>query len=83
MNPPVEPEAAKPFRVESAVVCKLPYEEAYLMAGRLVSEGIPARVDPPDYASYYGKMLHPTFDVLVERDRYDEARAVVDSISSA
>ena len=71
----------EPLGVETSVTCALPYEEAYLMAGRLESEGIPARVDPPDYASYYGKILHPTFDVLVPRDRYDDALAVVDSIT--
>ncbi|MCA1727285.1 MAG: DUF2007 domain-containing protein [Actinobacteria bacterium] len=67
-------------RIHTAVLCALPFEEAYMLVGRLGSEGVEAAVDPPDYASYYGKILHRTFNVIVPESQIDEARAILDSV---
>ncbi|MEX2457389.1 MAG: DUF2007 domain-containing protein [Actinomycetota bacterium] len=60
---------------------RLPWEEAWLLAGRLESEGIPAVVYPPDYASAYGEVLARGFQVLVPEGREDDARVIVADIS--
>jgi len=57
------------------VVCSLPWEEAWLMAGRLRTARIDAAVSPDNYARLpYG--TRTSFDVLVPTDRLEEARRV-------
>jgi hypothetical protein len=60
----------------------LAWEEAWLLAGRLQSEGIEASVYPPDYNSAYGQVIGVvgTFEVLVPTDRVDDARTVVEAV---
>ena len=53
-----------------------PWQEAWLMAGRLRSDGIDARVEPDDYASAYGTLLRQAFDVVVPRGELAEARRI-------
>lgn len=70
-----------PAGPQTAVAERLPWEEAWLLAGRLESEGIPAVVYPPDYASAYGEVLARGFQVLVPEGREDDARVIVADIS--
>ena len=70
-----------PVGPQVAIAERLPWEEAWLLAGRLESEAIPAVVYPPDYASAYGEVLTSGFQVLVPEDRRDEARAILDAIA--
>jgi hypothetical protein len=61
---------------EIASVCRLPWEEAWLMVGRLRSEGIPALVYPQDF-SPFAKWHTKIFDVVVAKDRLEDARWVI------
>jgi hypothetical protein len=62
--------------VDVAVVASLPWEEAWLMAGRLRSEGIAAIVSP-DHYTRYTYTPRQTFDVVVRKDQADEATRIV------
>ena len=62
--------------VEVSVVASLLWEEAWLMAGRLRSEGIAAVVSPNDYTSYTYTPRR-TFDVVVRNDQAAEATRIV------
>src|SRR5918999_4165961 len=61
---------------DPAVVVRLPWEEAWLLAGRLRAEGIAARVHPEDYSSAYGRLLHTVFDVVVRQRDLERARGI-------
>jgi hypothetical protein len=81
--PPEDHTAASGPR-DVSVVCLLPWEEAWLMAGRLRTAGIEAAVSPDNYsASALGSHISlPTgafarrFEVLVPTDQLKEARRV-------
>jgi putative signal transducing protein len=73
--------ARLPVGPQTPAAERLPWEEAWLLAGRLESEGIPAVVYPPDYASAYGEVLARGFQVLVPEGREAEARAILESVS--
>jgi hypothetical protein len=73
-SPPDQPEEDLEPR-DVAVVCRLPWEEAWLMAGRLRTARIDAAVSPDNYVRLpYG--TRTSFDVLVPADRLEEARRV-------
>ena len=61
-------------------------EPAQLMAGLLESEGIDARLDPPDVMSYYGRgtarFLGYRIKVLVLEHRQAEAAEIVAEVES-
>jgi len=61
-------------------------EPAQLMAGLLESEGIDARLDPPDVMSYYGRgtarFLGYRIKVLVLEHRQAEAAEIVAEIET-
>ena len=59
---------------EPAKVAELPYEEAWLLAGRLRADGIPATVFPPQPQTIYGMALTRSYSVLVPKELLDEAR---------
>ena len=65
---------------EIATLCSLPWQEAWLLAGRLESEGVRARVSPDyQFAPWGGAMPVPgldrsAYDVLVEAGQLEEAR---------
>jgi hypothetical protein len=61
---------------ELVPACSLPWEEAWLMAGRLRADGIPAVVYPDDFSANV-RFRRSSFDVIVRRDRLDEARRIV------
>lgn len=79
-----EPRGREPVPVPAgpqvAAVTRLPWEEAWLLAGRLQSEGIAASVYPPDYNSAYGETIAVGFEVMVPEDRAADAQAVLESI---
>jgi hypothetical protein len=75
-RPPEEKRTNDDPDVES--VATLPYEEAWLLAGRLRADGIEAHVFPDDLPAPFGRALTPTADVLVHTSRLDEARRVVE-----
>jgi len=54
-----------------------PWEEAWLVAGRLRADGMPATVYPPDFSAVYGRALQPTVDVMVPAAKGGEARRTV------
>jgi hypothetical protein len=70
-----------PGPADVVALCSLPWEEAWLMAGRLRAEGIPAIVYPDDYTPFspYG-ITRSSFDVMIRRDQLEEARRVVEQI---
>lgn len=85
-----DPELAD--EVHPVSVASLPWEEAWLMAGRLRAEGIPARVYPDEYANpivmaqalpvarelIAGVGLGRTvFEVMVPDDVAEQARVIV------
>jgi hypothetical protein len=59
---------------EPAKVAELPYEEAWLLAGRLRADGIPATVFPPQPQTVYGMALTRSYSVLVPMELLDQAR---------
>jgi len=61
--------------LEVTVVASLPWEEAWLMAGRLRTEGIAALVSPDDYTRYTYTPRR-LFDVVVRKDQAEEARRI-------
>lgn len=62
--------------VDVAVVASLPWEEAWLMAGRIRAEGIAALVSPEDYTRYTYTPRR-LFDVVVRKDEVEEAGRIV------
>ena len=61
-------------------VATLPYEEAWLLAGRLKAEGIDAHVWPETPEAAYARALSPGADVYVHRDSLEAARKIVKEI---
>jgi hypothetical protein len=59
---------------EPAKVAEMPYEEAWLLAGRLRADGIPATVFPPQPQTIYGVALTRSYSVLVPKELLEEAR---------
>jgi hypothetical protein len=80
-----EPAADPPRWVE--VASFMHEEEALLLAGRLTSDGVPARIFPEWEHSYYGQrtnvIVGQPFQVLVREDRVNDARAVIEDIERA
>ena len=69
---------------EIASVCRLPWEEAWLMVGRLRSEAIPALVYPDSQhglTTMYGRVYPSYHEVIVAKDRLEDARRVVQEIA--
>ena len=60
---------------EVAVLCRLPYEEAVLMAGLLNNEGIESRVEQ-DYPNAYPVPATVGVAVLVPADKLEEAQRI-------
>ena len=58
-----------------STVCRLPWEEAWLMAGRLRTARIEAAVSP-DIRVAFSLPRRSTYDVIVPTDRLEEARRV-------
>ncbi len=72
-----EPKPEEPAPVgDLALLGSRPWQDAWLLVGRLRAEGIDARVSPDDYSGAYGLALHGTFDVVVPRDELREAQRV-------
>lgn len=69
------PPATEVTPEQLAAVAALPWEEAWLLAGRLRADGIPAVVYPDDYSAFL-YWRRRSFDVIVQADRLDEARQV-------
>ena len=90
-GPPSEPGPEEPLPTTGArwvrVAGYLHEEEARLAAGRLVSEGIPARSYPEEFGMYYGSaiaaIMRDGIDVLVPEDRLLEARTVLEELERA
>ena len=59
---------------EPAAVAELPYEEAWLLAGRLQADDIPATVYPPLAQTVYGMALTRSYSVLVPKELLERAR---------
>jgi hypothetical protein len=73
----VRDQHAGPPAADEAVVTSLRWEEAWLVAGRLQSDGIDARIHPEMYSSAYGRALQPSADVIVPIDQLDEAQKIL------
>jgi hypothetical protein len=69
--------------LEPVKVAELPYEEAWLVAGRLRADGIPATVFPPAPASIYGMALTRQFSVLVPREFEEQAKLDLEQYRSS
>jgi len=83
----------EPGEVHPVAVAALPWEEAWLLAGRLRAEGIPSRVYP-DYVAGFISLAQgipqtrasldriglgrSTFEVIVPEEYANEARKIVD-----
>ena len=75
-------ERAGPPAADEAVVTSLQWEEAWLAAGRLQADDIPARVHPDDLSSPYRRALQPSADVIVPKEDLEEARRILADIES-
>ena len=73
-------ERAGPPAADEAIVTSLRWEEAWLVAGRLQSEGIPARVFPETFSVAYGRALQPSADVVVAREDLEDAQRILAEI---
>jgi len=60
-----------------------PHEDAWIVTGRLRSEGIAADVDPPGRHSPYGVALSRLFHVMVSRRDLAEARKIIEEYEEA
>jgi len=81
---PSPPPSAPAAEVRWAVVASFAREEeARLLAGRLGTEGIEARVYPEFQGGYYGESVHVPVRVLVPEHRVLEARAVIEELERA
>ena len=71
---------------EPVTLCTLAWDEAWLLAGKLNDEGIEARVNPDSLDSYTGLGIPPMgkngYDVVVSKDRLDDAREIAREVSS-
>lgn len=72
--------------VHPVSVASLGWHEAWILVGRLRSEGVPCRVHPDWYSPPHGAVPGPwgawapgplTYDVLVPEEFADEARKIV------
>ena len=83
---PRPPEIPEPRRTWRPVAAFHREDEARLLAGRLESDGIEARVFPEDAADYYGPgtsaLLGRPFEVLVPEGREGEAARVIAELRS-
>lgn len=61
------------------VLCDLPFEEAWLFAGRLRDEGIEAMVSPEQSQVY--PSLDTTHQVLVKEPDLEEARRILEGVN--
>jgi hypothetical protein len=62
---------------EIATLASLPWQDAWLLAGRLRRDGIAALVSPDDYTELVRPFVgRGVFDVVVRKDQFAEARAV-------
>ncbi|MDP9341770.1 MAG: hypothetical protein M3Q23_06635 [Actinomycetota bacterium] len=77
-GPPTRParDDPPPLVGDLAILGSWPWQEAWLMAGRLRTDGIDARVEPDNYASAYGTLLRQTFDVIVPKEELPEAQRI-------
>ena len=69
--------------LDLTVLCELPWAEAWLLKGRLESEGIVAAVSPDHQDSVFGSVPtldRDTYEVLVETTRLDDAREIAKDI---
>jgi hypothetical protein len=66
---------------EPAVVARLPLQEAMLLVGRLEEAGIPARVES-DVTPYFVEALNVLKNVLIPKDRLDDATRVLADIET-
>ena len=79
-------ESEAPFEGKMSELVSLPLEEALLLAGRLESEGIHAVVPDADQTPVWGApgtmpgLQQIGFVVLVETDKLERARQIVDEI---
>ena len=73
-------ERAGPAAPDEAIVTSLAWEEAWLAAGRLQADDIPARVHPDEMSSPYGRALQPSADVIVPKEDLEEARRILAEI---
>jgi putative signal transducing protein len=78
----VRDQQAGPPDADEAVVTSLRWEEAWVVAGRLRSDGIAARIHPEMYSSAYGRALQPSADVIVPREQLDEAQKILADIEA-
>jgi hypothetical protein len=81
---PKEPESKS--HPEPVTLCTLPWDEAWLLAGKLNDEGIEARVDPDTLAPYTGLGIPPMgrngYDVVVPKGRIEEAREIARGVAT-
>jgi hypothetical protein len=79
------PETATPHP-EPVVLCTLSWDEAWLLAGKLNDEGIESRVDPDAPTPYTVPGVPPMgkngYDVIVPKDRLDDAQAIARTVAS-
>ena len=68
---------AGPPRADETILISLGWEEAWLAAGRLQSEGIPARVHPEMFSAAYGRALNPSADVVIPKDDVEQAGRIL------
>ncbi len=73
-------ERAGPPAADETVIRSVPWEEAWLLTGRLQSDGIAARVFPDQLSVAYGRALHPSVDVVVPKDQLEEAQRILAEI---
>lgn len=57
------------------VLCSLPWDEAWLLRGRLRADGIDAAVSPDDFTAYT-YTPRKLFDVVVPQNEVEEARRI-------
>jgi hypothetical protein len=65
---------SEPEHPEIVTLVRLPWQEAWLLAGRLREEGIRAMV--PDYEATFREWEQTLFEVLVEAGQAAEARRI-------
>ncbi len=70
-------ERAGPAAADEAVVTSLRWEEAWLAAGRLQADDIPARLHPDDMSSPYRSVLQPFVDVIVPKEDLEAASLIL------
>ena len=73
----MSPHVHAPEGEEFIVVFSGGREEAWIVAGRLNSEDIETRMDPPDTTSVYPTAITALIDVLVPAVRADDAKRLI------